>query len=229
MATSGSKNFELDVAEYIEEAYERCGLEMRTSYDARTIKRSLNILLADWANRGLNQWTIQQNSITMTEGTLSYSLDSTNPTAVIDVLDAFLRRTVNSVNTDYSIDRISRSEYANIPNKSTKARPSQYFIDKQITPKIYVYPAPENSTDTIHVNCLTRIDDTDALTNTMEMPFRFYPALAAGLAYYLSLKKAPDRTQMLKGIYEEEFRRAADTDEDRASVKIAPALRSYTS
>jgi len=229
MATSGSKNFELDVAEYIEEAYERCGLEMRTSYDARTIKRSLNILLADWANRGLNQWTIQQNSITMTEGTLSYSLDSTNPTAVIDVLDAFLRRTVNSVNTDYSIDRISRAEYANIPNKSTKARPSQYFIDKQITPKIYVYPAPENSTDTIHANCLIRIDDTDALTNTMEMPFRFYPALAAGLAYYLSLKKAPDRTQMLKGIYEEEFRRAADTDEDRASLKIAPALRSYTS
>lgn len=229
MATSGSKNFELDVAEYIEEAYERCGLEMRTSYDARTIKRSLNILLADWANRGLNQWTIQQNSISMTEGTLSYDLDSTDPTAVIDVLDAFLRRTVNSVNTDYSIDRISRSEYANIPNKSTKARPSQYFIDKQITPKIYVYPAPANSTDTIHVNCLIRIDDTDALTNTMEMPFRFYPALAAGLAYYLSLKKAPDRTQMLKGIYEEEFRRAADTDEDRASVKIAPALRSYTS
>jgi histidyl-tRNA synthetase len=229
MATSGSKNFELDVAEYIEEAYERCGLEMRTSYDARTVRRSLNILLADWANRGLNQWTIQQNSITMIEGTLNYSLDSTDPTAVIDVLDAFLRRTVNSVNTDYSIDRISRSEYANIPNKSTKARPSQYFIDKQITPKIYVYPAPDNSTDVIHVNCLTRIDNADTLVNTMEMPFRFYPALAAGLAYYLSMKKAPDRTQILKGIYEEEFRRAADTDEDRASVKIAPALRSYTS
>ena len=229
MATSGSKNFELDVAEYIEEAYERCGLEMRTSYDARTIRRSLNILLADWANRGLNQWTIQQNSITMIEGTLNYSLDSTGPTAVIDVLDALLRRTVNRVNTDYSIDRISRSEYANIPNKSTKARPSQYFIDKQITPKIYVYPAPDNSTDVIHVNCLTRIDNADTLVNTMEMPFRFYPALAAGLAYYLSMKKAPDRTQILKGIYEEEFRRAADTDEDRASVKIAPALRSYTS
>ena len=228
MATSGSKNFELDVAEYIEEAYERCGLEMRTSYDARTIRRSLNILLADWANRGLNQWTIQQNSISMIEGTLTYNLDSTDPTAVIDVLDAFLRRTVNSVDTDYSIDRLSRSEYANIPNKSTKARPSQYFINKLITPTITVCPAPENSTDTIHVNCLMRMDDADNLVNTVEMPFRFYPCLAAGLAYYLSMKKAPDRTQILKGIYEEEFRRAADTDEDRVSLKVAPALRSYT-
>jgi hypothetical protein len=229
MATSGSKDFELDVAEYIEEAYERCGLEMRTSYDARTIKRSLNLLLADWANRGLNQWTIQQNSITMTEGTLSYDLDSTNPKAVIDVLDAFLRRTTDGKDTDYSMQRIGRAEYANIPNKSNKARPIQIFVDKQITPKMYVWPAPENSTDVIYVNCLTRMDDADGLVNTVEMPFRFYPALAAGLAYYLSLKKAPDRINILKGIYEEEFRRAVDTDEDRASVQISPALRSYTS
>ena len=164
----------------------------------------------------------------MIEGTLTYNLDSTDPTAVIDVLDAFLRRTVNSVDTDYSIDRLSRSEYANIPNKSTKARPSQYFINKLITPTITVFPAPENSTDTIHVNCLMRMDDADNLVNTVEMPFRFYPCLAAGLAYYLSMKKAPDRTQILKGIYEEEFRRAADTDEDRVSLKVAPALRSYT-
>ena len=229
MATSGSKDFELDVAEYIEEAYERCGLEMRTSYDARTIKRSLNLLLADWANRGLNQWTIQQNSITMTEGTLSYDLDSTNPKAVIDVVDAFLRRTTDGKDTDYSMQRIGRAEYANIPNKSSKARPIQIFVDKQITPKMYVWPAPENSTDVIYVNCLTRMDDADGLVNTVEMPFRFYPALAAGLAYYLSLKKAPDRIDILKGIYEEEFRRAADTDEDRVSVQISPALRSYTS
>ena len=229
MATSGSKDFELDVAEYIEEAYERCGLEMRTSYDARTIKRSLNLLLADWANRGLNQWTIQQNSITMTEGTLSYDLDSTNPKAVIDVLDAFLRRTTDGKDTDYSMQRIGRAEYANIPNKSNKARPIQIFVDKQITPKMYVWPAPENSTDVIYVNCLTRMDDADGLVNTVEMPFRFYPALAAGLAYYLSLKKAPDRIDILKGLYEEEFRRAADTDEDRVSVQISPALRSYTS
>ena len=202
---------------------------MRTSYDARTTKRSLNLLLADWANRGLNQWTIQQNSITMTEGTLSYDLDSTNPKAVIDVVDAFLRRTNDGKDTDYSMQRIGRAEYANIPNKSSKARPIQIFVDKQITPKMYVWPAPENSTDVIYVNCLTRMDDADGLVNTVEMPFRFYPALAAGLAYYLSLKKAPDRIDILKGLYEEEFRRAADTDEDRVSVQISPALRSYTS
>jgi hypothetical protein len=165
----------------------------------------------------------------MTEGTLSYDLDSTNPKAVIDVVDAFLRRTTDGKDTDYSMQRIGRAEYANIPNKSSKARPIQIFVDKQITPKMYVWPAPENSTDVIYVNCLTRMDDADGLVNTVEMPFRFYPALAAGLAYYLALKKAPDRIDILKGIYEEEFRRAADTDEDRVSVQISPALRSYTS
>jgi hypothetical protein len=198
MAVSGSKNFELDVAEYIEEAFERCGLELRTAYDLKTAKRSLNLLLAEWANRGLNQWTISQTSIALTQGTSSYSLDATNPTAVIDVLDAFIRRTTNGTPSDLQMNQISRSEYAAVPDKTAQGRPSQYFVDKQITPKIYLYNAPENSTDVLYVNRIMRMDDVDASTNTVQMPFRFYPCLSAGLAYYLFLKKAPERTGMFK-------------------------------
>ena len=184
MATSGSRDFQPDVAEWIEEAYERCGLEMRTAYDARTARRSLNILFADWANRGLNQWTINNVSQTLTQGTESYSLNS----YVVDVLDVVLRRTVNSVATDYQMTQVGRSEYWNIPSKSTQARPTQYFLDKQETPKIYVWPAPENSTDVIKMNQILRIEDADASANDVQVPFRFYPCLVAGLAYYISQK-----------------------------------------
>jgi hypothetical protein len=217
MTTSSSKNFELDVAEYIEEAFERCGLELRTAYDLKTAKRSLNLLLAEWANRGLNQWTISQTAIALTQGTTSYSLDATNPTAVIDVLDAFIRRTTNGTASDLQMNQISRSEYAAVPDKASQGRPSQYFVDKQISPVIYLFNTPENSTDVLYVNRLMRMDDVDASTNTLEMPFRFY----------LSLKKAPERTGMLKQLYEEEFQRALSQDEDRASFRATPDLRSY--
>ncbi len=222
MALSGSTNFEPNVTEFIEEAFERCGIELRTGYDLKTAKRSINIMLAEWANRGLNQWTIEQTTQTVTEGTNSYSLDSN----VIDILDMVVRRTTNSVNTDTNMSRISRSEYLNIPNKDTKARPNQFFFDKQTTPAIKVYPTPENSTDILVFNKLVRMDDADTATNTMDLPFRFYPCFSAGLAYYISIKRAPQRTAELKAIYEEEFRRAADQDEDRASFRIRPHLRS---
>ena len=222
MALSGSTNFEPNVTEFIEEAFERCGIELRTGYDLKTAKRSINIMLAEWANRGLNQWTIEQTTQTVTEGTNSYSLNSN----VIDILDMVVRRTTNSVNTDTNMSRISRSEYLNIPNKDTKARPNQFFFDKQTTPAIKIYPTPENSTDILVFNKLVRMDDADTATNTMDLPFRFYPCFAAGLAYYISIKRAPQRTAELKAIYEEEFRRAADQDEDRASFRIRPNLRS---
>ena len=222
MALSGSTNFEPNVTEFIEEAFERCGIELRTGYDLRTAKRSINIMLAEWANRGLNQWTIEQTTQTVTEGTNSYSLNSN----VIDILDMVVRRTTNSVKTDTNMSRISRSEYLNIPNKDTKARPNQFFFDKQTTPAIKVYPTPENSTDILVFNKLVRMDDADTATNTMDLPFRFYPCFAAGLAYYISIKRAPQRTAELKAIYEEEFRRAADQDEDKASFRIRPHLRS---
>ena len=221
MATSNSTDFEPNVAEFIEEAYERCGLELRTGYDLKSARRSINLMLAEWANRGLNQWTIEQTTQTVTEGTNSYSLNSN----VIDILDMVVRRTTNSVNTDTNMSRISRSEYLNIPNKDTKARPNQFFFDKQTTPAIKVYPTPENSTDILVFNKLVRMDDADTATNTMDLPFRFYPCFAAGLAYYISIKRAPQRTAELKAIYEEEFRRAADQDEDKASFRLRPYLR----
>jgi len=223
MATSGSRDFQPNVAEWIEEAYERCGLEMRTAYDARTARRSLNILFADWANRGLNQWTISNVSQTLTEGTDSYSLNA----YVVDVLDVVLRRTKNSVVTDYQMSQIGRSEYWNIPSKANKARPTQYFLDKQETPKIYVWPAPENSTDIIKMNQILRIEDADTSVNDVQVPFRFYPCLVAGLAYYLSQKRAPERMDSLKMMYEDEFARALAQDESRASLMVKPNMRSY--
>jgi hypothetical protein len=214
MATSGSTDFELNVADYIEEAFERCGLEVRTGYDLKTARRSLNLMLADWANRGLNQWTIEQRQFTVTQGDSDVSLG----TDVIDILSTVVRRN----NTDYALDRVSRDEFLNIPNKTTQGRPTQFFLDRQITPNLKIWPTPENSTDVIVYDVLTRIQDADTQVNTMEVPFRFYPCLAAGLAYYIAIKRAPQRLQLLKAIYEEEFERAMTEDRDRASFNVVP-------
>jgi hypothetical protein len=228
VAVSGSKNFELDVADYVEEAFERCGLELRTGYDLKTATRSLNLMLAEWANRGLNQWTITQKVLTLIKDTTSYTIDSTNPTATIDVLDVFIRETLGGVSTDVPMTRMSRSQYANISTKSTTGKPNQYLIDKQISPLVKIWPSPDqNSKYELYLNVLTRIDDADVGANTMEIPFRFFPCLAAGLAYYLALKRAPEKVGMLKQLYEEEFQRALSQDEDRASFRVAPDLRGY--
>ena len=219
MTTSSSTNFELDVAEYIEEAFERCGLELRTGYDLQTAKRSMNIMLAEWANRGLNQWTIEQRTQALTANDSDYSLS----TGIIDILSAVVRRGT----TDFSMSRISRDTYLATPNKSTTGRPTQFFLDRQITPNLKIWPTPENSTDVIIYDALTRMQDADAVTNTMEIPFRFYPCLTAGLAYYISMKKAPDRIQLLKTVYEEEFERAMGEDRDRSSFTVTPQLNYY--
>ena len=219
MTTSSSTNFELDVAEYIEEAFERCGLEVRTGYDLQTARRSINILLADWANRGLNQWTIEQRTQSLTSGTAEYDLS----TDLIDILNAVIRRG----STDFTISRIGRDQYLNIPTKSQTGRPSQYFLDRQITPKLKLWSTPENSTDVFVYDALTRIQDADTAKNTLEIPFRFYPCLTAGLAYYLAMKKAPERVQLLKAMYEEEFERASAEDRDRSNLSLTPSSTYY--
>ena len=221
MAVSDSTDFELDVAEYIEEAFERCGLEVRTGYDLKSAKRSLNLMLAEWANRGLNQWTITQTTQALTSGTATYNLN----TNVIDILSVVVRRS----STDFAMERISRSTYLGIPTKSTTGRPNQFFLDRQITPVLKIWPTPENSTDTIIFDALTRMDAADTFINTMDMPFRFFPCLAAGLAYYISMKRAPNRTQMLKAVYEEEFQRAMTEDRDRASFNVVPQYEYFRS
>lgn len=215
MTTSGSRDFNLDVAEIIEEAFERCGQEVRTGYDARTARRSLNLMFADWANRGLNLWTVKQGSITLTQGQAQETLGAD----VVDILEVVVRRD----GTDYEIDRIGRGEYLTMPNKTTQGRPSQFYFDRQIEPVINLWAVPENSTDQLIYYYVQRIQDADTLVNTTDMPFRFYPCMVAGLAYYLAMKRAPERIQLLKAVYEEEFRRAAEEDEARVPLKLQPS------
>jgi hypothetical protein len=216
MTTSGSRDFNMDVGEIIEEAFERCGLEVRTGYDAKTARRSLNLMFADWANRGLNLWTVKQGTLTLTEGQAQETLTAD----VVDILEVTLRRD----GTDYEVERISRGEYATLPNKTTKGRPSQFYFDRQIDPVINLWATPENSTDQLVYYYVRRIEDADALVNTTDMPFRFYPCMVAGLAYYLAMKRAPEKIQILKSVYEEEFQRAADEDEGRTPLKLQPSM-----
>jgi len=216
MATSGSRDFNLDVGEVIEEAYERCGLEVRTGYDARTARRSLNLMFAEWANRGLNLWTVKQGSITLTQGQAQEALLSD----VVDLLDVVVRRD----GTDFEVERISRGEYVTLPNKTTQGRTSQYWLNRQIDPVINLWAVPENSTDQLIYYYVRRIEDADSLVDTTDMPFRFFPCMVAGLSYYMAMKRAPERVQLLKTVYEEEFQRAADEDQGRTPLKLQPSL-----
>lgn len=217
MTTSGTRTFNIDVAEAIEEAYERCGLEVRTGYDMKTARRSLNLMFAEWANRGLNLWTVAQGTTTLTQGTSTYTLGAD----VADILEMVLRRD----GTDYEVERISRGEYLTFPNKTDQGRPSQFYYDRQIQPVITLWQTPENSTDQLVYYYVQRIEDAGAYTNTTDLPWRFYPCMVAGLAYYIALKRAPERIQILKALYEEEFQRAADEDEDRVPLKLQPSAR----
>jgi hypothetical protein len=301
MATSGSNDFNLDMAEITEEAFERCGIEFRTGYDARTARRSLNLLFADWANRGLNLWTVEQitqslaqdsstssvatypigvitatvgsstnlvvgktitgstsgstakiitkptsTTITITVPSGSFtagetitSVDSddasvsttisadpslTDAQATVDVLEAVIRRD----SSDLGISRIGRGDYLDIPSKTTQGRPSQFYIDRLITPTITLWPSPENSTDELIYYRVRRIQDADAGVNTADIPFRFLPCLTAGLAYYLSIKKSPQRMALLKQIYDEEFLRAASEDSERVALRLVPSYSSMS-
>jgi hypothetical protein len=142
---------------------------------------------------------------------------------VIDILSVVVRRN----GTDFALERLSRDEYLSIPTKTTESRANQFFLDRQITPELKLWPVPDNSTDVVIYDALTRIQDADAYINTMEVPFRFYPCLAAGLAYYIAVKRAPNRVQLLKAIYEEEFERAATEDRDRASFNVVPQYQYF--
>ena len=298
MATSGSVDFNLNMAEITEEAFERCGLELRTGYDAATSRRSLNILFAEWANRGLNLWTIEEITQTLAQlssssavatypiGTITMTVSSstsfsvgetitggtsettasiitkpssttmtitvpsgsftasetitgssssatttvsadpglTDVTATVDVLEAVIRRS----SSDVSISRINRGDYLNIPSKTTQGRASQFYVNRLIIPTITVWPVPENSTDQLIYHRVKRLQDADAGVNDSDIPFRFLPCLTAGLAYYLAVKKAPDRIGMLKDLYEEEFQRAAAEDGERTALRLVPSYSSLS-
>jgi len=223
MATSGTKTFQLTIADTIEEAYELAGLELRTGYDAETARRSLNIMFADWANRGVNLWTIEQVTTNLTAGTSSYTLNSYD----IDIVSAVIRQINGSTTTDIQLTRIGRSEYLNIPDKASTGRPTQYFLDRQTTPVVKVWPTPDSAaTYRLVANTIQRIDDVTASAQEPEIPSRFMPCMASGLAYYIALKKNPERVPLLKQQYEQDFQLAADEDRGRASLHLVPH-RSY--
>lgn len=223
MATSGVSNFNLDLTEIVEEAFERAGGEMRTGYDLRTARRSMNLMFADWANRGLNMFTYEQGSQVLTPGTATYVL----PADTVDLLEHVIRTGAGNAATqaDLTITRISVSTYATIPNKLQQARPIQIFIERLNTPQFTVWPTPDNSqTYTLVYFRLRRIQNAGDGVNTMDMPFRFLPCMVAGLAYYLALKVpgGSARLDTLKQQYDEAWQLASDEDREKAAVRFVP-------
>ena len=248
MAYSGTRTFNLTIEEIIEEAFERCGLEVRSGYDLRTARRSLNLMFSEWANRGLNLWTIDYATQTMTAGTNYYAVDQ----KVFDIIDAVITTTTNATTnlegdtntTDVNINKISRTEYMNLSRKeessSGDARPTQYcLINGQVTvggststgrPEndmtLFLYPSPDKAY-IFKYFYIARIEDAGSYTNNADVPFYFLPCLTAGLAYYISLKRAPMLSANLKAVYDEEFKRASENDRERVSFRVEPA-RAYT-
>jgi hypothetical protein len=229
--TTDTTDFNLDLNNLVEEAFERCGVELRSGYDLRTARRSLNLLTIEWANRGLNLWTIEQGSQVLTTGESTYDL----PVDTIDLLDHVIRTGTGTTQIDINISRISVSTYAQIPNKTATGRPIQVWIQRRsgatnasnITqnPRITVWPCPDPSTTYTFVYWrLRRIQDAGDGLNGQDIPFRFLPAMVAGLAYYLSLKipEARDRIDMLKAEYEQQYQMAADEDREKAPVRFVP-------
>lgn len=227
MATSGTHAFTLDLTDIIEEAYERIGVEGRSGYDYRTARRSLDLLLLEWQNRGLNLWTIKQGTEALVGGTGTYTLSPER----VDVIEAVARTGTGANQSDYTMERVSVSQYANYVNKNTTGRPTQFWIDRQpeaIT--LNLWPVPEDSTYSLHYWYMERIEDTGVGGgNTVDVPARFLPALTTGLAYHLALKspQSMNLAPMLKEVYEEQWTLASDSAREKASVWLRPS-RSYS-
>lgn len=223
MATSGATAFNMDLTEIVEEAFSRCGGELRTGYDLRTASRSLNLMFSQWANKGLNMFTYEEGSIPLVHGQSTYDL----PVDTVDLLEHVIRTGAGNASTqaDLTITRISVSTYATIPNKLQQARPIQVWIERLDTPRFTVWPVPDNSQPYVFVYWrLRRIQDAGTGVNTMDMPFRFYEAMTAGLAYHLALKipGAMERLPILKAQYDEAWELASTEDREKASIRFVP-------
>jgi hypothetical protein len=236
MTTSGTTTFNMNLNDLVEEAFERCGTELRTGYDLRTARRSLNLMTIEWANRGINLWTVEQGSIPMVQGQIVYDL----PIDTIDLIDHVIRTQTGQGQTDINISRISVDTYSTIPNKNAQGRPIQVWINRQsgatepVTgvayPQINVWPAPDQDSFYTFVYWrLRRIQDAGSGITTQDIPFRFLPCMVAGLAYHMSLKipEAVDRIPMLKAMYDELWQQAADEDREKAPLRIAPRQMFY--
>lgn len=239
MASTDTSGFNLNFAEIAEEAFERCGKEMRTGYDLRTARRSLNLLTIEWSNRGINLWTVEQGQIPLLQDQGIYDL----PIDTIDLLDHVIRTNPGEDNQqDISITRISVDTFSTIPNKNSRGRPLQVWIDRQsgasystgpLTqpyirfPQINVWPKPDMSDHYWFIYWrLRRMKDAGDGANTQDIPFRFLPAMIAGLAYYLAMKvpEATPRLADLKAIYDEQFGMASDEDREKATLRVVPRI-----
>ena len=224
MTTSGTSAFNLEIHEIVEEAFERAGLEVRTGYDMRSARRSLNLLSAEWANRGYNLWTVKEQAIPLVAGTASYAL----PADTIDTLEHVLR-TTSGTQTDIVLRRQNLSSYAAMPNKLSPGEPTQVFVDRKISPMIVVWPVPTNASRQLVVWYMRRMQDTGVGgSNNVDIPFRFIPALIAGLAYMIALKRPKDvseqRVDRLLAEYTAQWDLAASEDRERASVRLVPSM-----
>lgn len=232
MTTTGTTAFNLDLNTLLEESYERCGAEMRTGYDMRTARRSLNLMLMEWANRGINLWTVEEGSIPLVAGTATYDL----PADTVDLLDFVIRTSSGTNQSDMIIPRISGSTYATVPNKNATGRPVQVWIDRQSGattptgiqyPQLTFWPIPDQSSYYTFVYWrLRRMQDAGTGTGTFDIPFRFMPVLVAGLAYHLALKipSALPRVDMLKAMYNEQWEMASDEDRVKSTLRIVPRV-----
>jgi len=225
MATSGTHAFNLDLSDAMEEAFERAGLELRSGYDYKTARRSLNLLMLEWQNRGLNLWTVRDTTLSLTAGTTSYDL----PAQVLDVVEAYIRTNSGNVTSqfDQSMTRVSVSDYSQLSNKLTQSKPLQYYIEsKPSGVTLHLWPSPDDQETYIFgYYYMERIEDAGKpASNNMDVPARFLPCLVAGLAYQVSLKyaEANPRSTMLKTEYEEQFKLASDSDRDKASLFVSP-------
>ena len=223
MATSGTSAFDLNIDDIIEEAYERCGIRTNSGRDLRSARRSLNLLFSEWGNRGVHIWKVSLNEVPLVAGTAQYAVNQ----SVSDVLEAYISTTAAAQNTastnDISLTKIDRSAYAALPNKLQTGQPSQYFVDRQTTPQIFLYLAPDATTyTTLKFYTVDRIQDAGIYTNQADVVYRFLPCMCSGLAYFLSMKKAPDKIQTLRLVYEDELQRALTEDGQRTSVYISP-------
>lgn len=224
MATSGTTAFDLQFTEIAEEAWERAGREMRSGYDLRTARRSMNLMMIEWQNRGINMWTIDEGSLPLIPNTAAYNL----PADTIDLMEAVVRTGAGDQQNDLSLNRISVSTYSNIPNKNSTGRPVQMMISRnRDNPVVTVWPVPNSSDYTLQYWRLRRIEDAGNGVETADVNFRFLPCLVAGLAYHIAMKvpELAPRIQMLKADYEEQFRLAAEEDREKATVRFVPRVR----
>jgi hypothetical protein len=233
MSTSATPPvFNLNLNDLIEEAFERAGAEVRTGYEFRTARRSLNLMFAEWANKGINLWTVEQGMVPLVADQATYDL----PVDTVDLLEQVIRTNAGtSIQSDISISRISVSTYATLPNKTATGRPIQIYVNRLSGatsslavvqfPTVTMWPVPNvSNTYQLVYWRLRRMLDSGTGVNTQDIPFRFLPAMVAGLAYYVALKipDAMPRLPMLKAMYDEAWQEAADEDRQKASMMMVP-------